>query len=67
MNTKWKKLFIWAIIIGGVAIVAWVVGAYLKKRPFVYVGTLETTKVTIAARVASDISDVFFGTYGFKR
>jgi len=60
MNTKWKKLFIWAIIIGGVAIVAWVVGAYfLKKRPFVYAGTLETTKVTIAARVASDISDVF--------
>ena len=24
-----------------------------------YAGTLETTKVTIAARVASDISDVF--------
>lgn len=60
MNAKWKKIFIWSVVIVTVAIVAWVVvGHFIKARPFVYVGTLETTKVTIAARVASDISDVF--------
>ena len=60
VNTKWKKIFIWSIVIATVVIVAWVVvGHFIKKRPFVYAGTLETTKVTIAARVASDISDVF--------
>ncbi len=31
----------------------------LTSGPFMYAGTLETTKVTLAARVASDISDVF--------
>ena len=51
-----------AYIIGAVAAVC--VGAVVLKHvltsgPFMYAGTLETTKVTLAARVASDISDVF--------
>lgn len=51
-----------AYIIGAVAAVC--VGAVVLKHvltsgPFMYAGTLETTKVTLASRVASDISDVF--------
>lgn len=32
---------------------------FVSRGPFMYAGTLETTKVIIASRVASDISDVY--------
>jgi len=51
-----------AYIVGCVAAVC--VGAVVLKHvltsgPFMYAGTLETTKVVLASRVASDISDVY--------
>ena len=59
---KKKKARHMAFIVGGVAAVC--VGAIILKHvlasgPFMYAGTLETTKVVVAARVASDISDVY--------
>lgn len=59
---KKKKARRMAFIVGGVAAVC--VGAVILKHvltsgPFMYAGTLETTKVVVAARVASDISDVY--------
>ena len=60
MNAKWMRVFIWACAVVTIAIiVGLVVHHFVKKRPFVFAGTLETTKVTLASRVASDISDVF--------
>lgn len=50
-----------AYIIGAVAAVcaiAVVVKHVLTSGPFMYAGTLETTKVIISARVASDIADI---------
>ena len=57
-----KKRRRMAYIVGIVA--ALCVGAVVLKHvltsgPFMYAGTLETTKVTLAARVSSDISNVF--------
>lgn len=49
-------------IVGAVAvlgIVAVVIKHVLTSGPFMYAGTLETTKVTMAARVASDISEIY--------
>ena len=51
-----------AYIIGAVAAVcAIAVGIkyFVARGPFMYAGTLETTKVVIASRVASDISEVY--------
>lgn len=60
MNTKWKRIFVWAFVVITIAIIlGLVVHYFVKKRPFVFAGTLETTKVTLTSRVASDISDVF--------
>ncbi len=59
-NTKLKRIIFVAgilgvVIIGAVLAVMYFVG----KKPFVYAGTLETTRVTISARVASDVSEVW--------
>lgn len=45
----------------GVIVIAGIVGVryYLGRRPFYYAGTLETTKIIISARVASDIADIY--------
>ena len=60
MNAKWMRVFIWACAVVTIAIiVGLVVHHFVKKRPFVFAGTLETTKVTLASRVAADISDIF--------
>ncbi|MBD5388702.1 efflux RND transporter periplasmic adaptor subunit [bacterium] len=59
--TPRRKKIIWIIIIVMVAIVAGVVivRRVMGRRPFVYAGTLETTKVYLSARVASDISQIW--------
>ncbi len=59
IRTRQRKI---AYIVGAVA--ALCVGAVVLKHvltsgPFMYAGTLETTKVVLAARVASDISDIY--------
>lgn len=43
------------LVVVGVVVVRHVIAS----RSFMYAGTLETTKVVVAARVASDISDVY--------
>ena len=51
-----------AYIVAGVALVcigAVVVKHMIRRGPFMYAGTLETTKVMLAARVSSDISDIY--------
>ena len=59
-KNKWTKIFLFSVIIAVlVIIVIVVINYFIVRRPFVYAGTLETTKVTVAARVASDISEVF--------
>ncbi|MDE5615671.1 MAG: efflux RND transporter periplasmic adaptor subunit [Alphaproteobacteria bacterium] len=62
VGTRKKKARRTAIIVGCVA--ALCAGVVILKHvlttgPFMYAGTLETTKVVVAARVASDISDVY--------
>ncbi len=60
MMLKNKKL-LW-LIIGALAIVAviyFIVNFFISKKPYIYAGTLETSKIIVSARVASDISDVF--------
>lgn len=49
------------VVIGIFAIIAViiVVKYFVAKKPYYFAGTLETTKVVLSARVASDISDVF--------
>ncbi len=60
MNSKWKRIFIGTVVALSVGAAAFFIYNYLKeRRPFVFAGTLETTKVMISARVASDIQDVF--------
>lgn len=59
---KKKKSRRLAYIVGAVAVVC-AIGVILKhfvgRGPFMYAGTLETTKVIITSRVASDISNVY--------
>ena len=59
-NKKWIKIFIVSAIVA-IAIVICVVAIkyFVARRPFYYAGTLETTKVIISSRVASDVSDVY--------
>lgn len=52
-----KIIWICVIAIAVVAIVFTVVRYFIARRPFVYSGTLETTKVILSARVSSDISE----------
>lgn len=60
INDKRKKIFlIFAIVVVGVVIGILVARYFIARRPFYYAGTLETTRVVISSRVASDISDVF--------
>lgn len=59
MNAKWKKVFFISVVGAVIAVVVIVIVNYfIARRPFVYAGTLETTKVMISARVASDVSDI---------
>lgn len=52
-----KILWICVISIVVMAIAFTVVRYFIARRPFVYSGTLETTKVILSARVSSDISE----------
>ncbi len=57
---KKKKIFIISAIIGAVIIIGIIVAQHIMaRRPFMYAGTLETAKVIISARVASDISQIY--------
>ncbi len=59
-NVKLHKNLVWITIIVIVIIIAIVViKHFVERRPFFYAGTLETTKVVLSSRVASDVSDVF--------
>lgn len=55
--TKKTRKIIWCCVIGAIAAIAVFMGVryFIGRRPFVYAGTLETTKVVISARVSSDI------------
>ena len=54
-----KKLGLAVIGIFAIIAVIIVVKYFVAKKPYYFAGTLETTKVVLSARVASDISDVF--------
>ncbi len=56
---KRKIAIICAIVVTAVAIGFIVVRHVIAARPFMYAGTLETTKVFLSARVSSDISEFF--------
>lgn len=61
-NATKKKSRRLAYIVIAVAVVCIVVVVFVRmvsRGPFMYAGTLETTKVVLAARVASDISDIY--------
>ncbi len=62
MTPRLKKIIKYASI-GLVLAIGIGVGVhyYMARRPFVYAGTLETTKVYLSARVASDISVIHVG------
>lgn len=57
IKIKWIfiLLAISIVLVGGVILL----NLWVNKRPFFYAGTLETTKVVLASRVASDVDDVF--------
>lgn len=60
MIQKRKKIIFWGFLamtamIGGYFLASYFIG----KRPYFYSGTLETTKIIITSRVASDVADVF--------
>ncbi len=58
MTQKTRKIiWICVVALSIAAIVFTVVRYYIVRRPFVYSGTLETTKVVLSARVSSDISE----------
>ena len=60
MKWKNKKNFLLILVaLVFVAIVYFVLNFFVNKKPYMYAGTLETTKVIVSARVASDVSDVF--------
>ena len=54
-----KKLGLVVIGIFAIIAVIIVVKYFVAKKPYYFAGTLETTKVVLSARVASDISDIF--------
>lgn len=59
-NKKLIKIFVICVVVLVGFIVGVVVARYwIARRPFYYAGTLETTKVVISSRVASDVSDVY--------
>ncbi len=59
--TKRHKRIKYIVAIIAVAAIAGVIVAryFMARRPFVYAGTLETTKIVLSARVASDVSDFY--------
>ncbi len=57
MITK-KNLIIGAVALTLVATGAWLAKYWLFAEPFRYAGTLETTKVILSSKVASDITDL---------
>lgn len=59
MTPKTKKI-LWIGGIGAIVAVGAIIGVryYLAHQPFVFAGTLETTQVILAARVASDIGEI---------
>lgn len=60
MQPKRRKQIIWATVIVLVALAGYfAVRYFIGRRPFMYAGTLETTKVVLSSRVASDISEFF--------
>lgn len=60
MTKKHKRLLYIAIAGAVAAVLAIVIFKYVfAHRPFVFAGTLETTKVILAARVPSDISAIY--------
>ncbi len=60
VSARFKRIFmITAIVALGIGAV-WVgINYFIARRPFYYAGTLETTKVILSSRVASDISDIY--------
>ena len=63
LSMKNLKLFkgfaVATIIVVAIVVGVVVIKYFVARRPFYYAGTLETTKVLVSARVASDVSDVF--------
>ncbi|MDO5012576.1 MAG: hypothetical protein Q4E56_03635, partial [Pseudomonadota bacterium] len=58
MKAKQKKMLRICGIAAAIIAVAFVIVKYVVAiRPYSYAGTLETTKVIVSARVASDISE----------
>lgn len=60
MNLKNTKIFWISVLIFVSAVIAVlvIVLIFFNRKPFLYAGTLETTKVIVSARVPSDIADV---------
>ncbi len=54
-----KKVGLVAVGIIAIIVLIVIVKYFLARRPYYFAGTLETTKVILSSRVASDISDVF--------
>ncbi len=55
-----KKIIAGIVSLGLIIVVAVVfINRLIEKRVFYYAGTLETTKVVLSARVASDVANVF--------
>ncbi len=61
MTPRKKKVIIIVVILGvATAAIGGLIGAHIwAGRPFYYAGTLETTKVLISSRVASDVTDIY--------
>lgn len=60
MTPRKKKAFWITCVIGTLAVIGIIVAKYIvASRPFMYAGTLETTKVVLSARVASDVSAIY--------
>ncbi len=59
MTNRHKKIIYICAAVAVLAIIIFIITRYIiSQRPFVYAGTLETTKVIVSARVASDISHI---------
>lgn len=59
MIQKKKKIAIIAAVAITVLTAGLLIFRFFMREPFVYAGTLETTKVIITSRVASDVADVY--------